>query len=150
MVGALTLSGYDALVILDVNGPTPGTLTVGQTVTYTLNYANLGNQVAAGAELSLRLGTGLRLLDAQPPADQTQEDGVRVWSLGDLAVGATGYITVHAQVDSIPSEGSLTVAKISADGFDIAPVNDIAYDEREAALAASGGTQHFFMPLLER
>ena len=149
VVGALTLSGYDALVILDVNGPTPGTLTVGQTVTYTLNYANLGNQVAAGAELSLRLGTGLRLLDAQPPAGQPV-DGALPWALGDLAVGATGYITVHAQVDSIPSEGSLTVAKISADGFDIAPVNDIAYDERQAALAASGGTQYFFMPLLER
>jgi hypothetical protein len=57
---------------------------------------------------------------------------------------------VRALVESVPDAGSLTVAKISADGFDIAPVTDIAYDERQATLVAGGGNQLFFIPLLER
>lgn len=44
--------------------------------------------------------------------------------------------------------GSLTVAKINAAGFDIAPINNIAYDERESVAAA--GDRRFFLPLLDR
>ncbi len=147
VVNGLTLAGHDALVVLNVAGAPVGGLVAGQTVTYTLSYANLGNRPALSTTLSLRLGTGLKLLSAQPPAGPPV-DGALPWALGDLAVGADGYVTVRALVESVPAAGSLTVAKINAAGFDIAPVNNIAYDDRVRVVAAGTGDQRFFLPLL--
>jgi uncharacterized repeat protein (TIGR01451 family) len=151
VAGALTLAGHDARVVLGVTGAPVGGLVAGQTVTFTLSYANLGNRTAEGAALSLRLGGGLKLLSAQPPAGPPV-DGVLPWTLGDLAVDAEGSVVVRAQVESVPAKGSLTVAAITAENFDIAPANNVVYDDRETIQTAGGGggEQRFFLPLLDR
>lgn len=133
-------AGPDLSVSLNVEGADgPGTLSLGQDVTYTLLYGNFGNQMAPTTTLTLSLWSGLNLISAQPAPSRTTTSptfagGVLGWDLGDLPVGEWGTIQVRLHVASIPPEGSLVLAVVGSDTSDIHPVDNAALDHRTAGI----------------
>lgn len=134
----VVLPGADLLVALKPHGaPGPGVFTVGQEITYTLSYANLGNRVAAGAVASLQLWPGLAFLGSQPqPAANSLDpsSGVRTltWNLGGLAPGEDGDIQVQLRVDSVPGTGSILMASAASNSIDINQTNNVEMEIRGA------------------
>jgi uncharacterized repeat protein (TIGR01451 family) len=130
--------GFDLQVWLSVQGSdTPRELPIGKDVTYTVTYGNFGNQIAPKSTVSLSLPDGLSLLSAEPaPARSTKTDrypgGVASWDSGDLRVGESKLIQCKVHVASVPEEGSVVMAKVSADGVDIDTRNNVAYSWRRA------------------
>lgn len=130
--------GFDAAVWISVEGAdTPGELPIGKDVTYTLTYGNFGNQPAPKSSVSLRLPDGLSLVSANPaPARTTKTEqflgGVAAWDTGDLRVGESKLIQCKVHVASVPEDGSVVMAKVSADGVDIDTRNNVAYSWRRA------------------
>jgi uncharacterized repeat protein (TIGR01451 family) len=138
------LAGPNLKVWLSVQGAaTPGELTVGKDVTYTIEYGNFGNAPAQHASVSLSLWEGLNFLGAKPvPTGTSKSDrfggGVLSWDVGDLPVGRSSVIKSQIHVDSVPENGSLVMATITAPGADVNSSESTAYSLRHAA--GLGGT----------
>ncbi len=129
-------------------------LPAGQVVTYTLHFANYGNQVAPSTTLTLSLGSGLTLVDAQPAPTRTITStnfagGVLGWDVGDLAVSDTGAVAVRVQVGPVSEDGSTVVATISSPGQDVDPANNV-YQEVRAARAARAAVSRVYLPVVTR
>jgi uncharacterized repeat protein (TIGR01451 family) len=135
-------AGSDLKVWLSVQGAdNPGELPVGKDVTYTITYGNFGNAPAQHASVSLSLSQGLSLLRAAPPQAGTSKNdrfagGVLSWNLGDLAVGQSNVIKSQIHVASVPEDGSLVMATISAPGPSANSGENVAYSLRHAPRAA--------------
>ncbi len=83
----------------------PNPVTVGQTLTYTLNVSNAGPSVATGTVLSNSLPPGVTLVSAQPSQGSCSGTVVLSCSLGTLAVGGNASVVIQV----IPNAaGSLT------------------------------------------
>jgi uncharacterized repeat protein (TIGR01451 family) len=134
----VVLPGADLLVALKPHGtPGPGVFTVGQEITYTLSYANYGNQIASEANASILLWPGLAFLGSQPqPAANSLDlsSGVRTltWNLGDLPPGEDGDIQVQLRVDSVPGTGSILMASATSNSIDINQTNNVEMEIRGA------------------
>jgi uncharacterized repeat protein (TIGR01451 family) len=134
-------AGSDLKVWLSVQGAdNPGELTVGKDVTYTITYGNFGNAPAQHASVSLSLSQGLSLQRAEPPPGGTSKNdrfagGVLSWNLGDLAVGQSNIIKSQIHVSSVPEDGSLVMATISAPGPSANSGENVAYSLRHAPRA---------------
>ncbi len=151
-VRPVELPGPDLTVSLGVEGAaSPGELAAGQTVTYTIFYGNLGNQIAPTTTISFSLWSGLSLVSAQPAPSRTVTStsfgGVFGWDLGDLEVGESGAIQAQIHVTSVPAEGSLILATVSSASLDINLADNVELDLRMADSAAS---QKVFLPIVIR
>lgn len=141
VIKPVELAGSDVMVWLGVEGDEEvGTLTAGQNLTYTLYYANYGNQIAPTTTITLSLGSGLSLISAQPAPDSTGADpdfagGIYGWQLGDIAIGAENAIPVQIHVGTVPVTGTVALAAITTDAMDIQPENNTVYDFRTAVKA---------------
>lgn len=139
VVKSVEFAGSDLAVSLAVEGAdAPDTLRIGQDVTYTIRYTNIGSQVAHKSVLTLSLWSGLSLKSAQPAQSRTTTNtnfagGVVIWDLGDLPIGASGVIRAQVHVRSVPKEGSLVLATISTSDRDINQANNSSLDRRHAA-----------------
>jgi uncharacterized repeat protein (TIGR01451 family) len=103
----------------------PNPVTVGQTLTYTLNVSNTGPSVATGTVLSNSLPPGVTLVSAQPSQGSCSGTAVLSCSLGTLAVGGNASVVIQV----IPNAaGSLT---------DTASVTSIVTDPNTANNSAS-------------
>lgn len=157
VVTSASLTGNDAQVWLSVEGAgTPGTLTAGQEVTYTVHYANYGNQIAPTTTVTLSLGSGLSFLSADSMPERTATStqfpgGVFSWDVGDLGVGASGSLPVRVRVDSVPDEGSLSQATIQTEGRDSYPRNNGVIELRRPAQGqVSPSAFRVFLPVTLR
>ena len=140
-----TLAGNDAEVWLNVDGD----VVAGQDITYTLGYANYGNQIAPTSTLTLKLDDALTLISATPSATRVVSGTTLGWDLGALPVGAHGTIVVRAHAAALPSSGGITFAQLSSAGFDIDPVNNLAYAVRDG-YGAAPANHHLYLPLVRR
>jgi uncharacterized repeat protein (TIGR01451 family) len=140
-----TLSGHDAQLWLNAEG----NVAAGQDITYTLGYANYGNQIAPTATLTLTLDNALTLIGAAPAATRVVSGTTLAWDLGALPVGAHGTIEVHAHAATVPSSGGVTFAQLTSTSFDIDPANNLAYAVREG-YGAAPAKYHIYLPLARR
>jgi uncharacterized repeat protein (TIGR01451 family) len=150
------LSGPDLLVALKAEGtPGPGVFNVGQQVTYTLPYANFGNQGADVVSATLLLWPGLTLMGSQPTPTTNQLDptsGVRTltWNLGELSMGQEGAIEMRLRVDDVPELGSIIRANISSNNIDLNPANNVVMETRYKAYASNVGSYKIHLPFIKR
>ncbi len=90
------LGGID----LQITKTGPATAPVGTAIQYTLTYRNNSTiSVPAGAVVQDTLPTGLTFVSASPAASSTS-GSTRSWTLGALAAGASGTITINATVNT--------------------------------------------------
>jgi uncharacterized repeat protein (TIGR01451 family) len=140
-----TLAGHDAEVWLNVDGG----IASGQDITYTLGYANYGNQLAPTSTVTLTLDDALTFVSASISATRVVSGTTLAWDLGALPVGAHRTIEVHAQAAAVPSSGGVTFAQLTSTGFDINPSNNLAYAIREG-YGAAPAKYHLYLPLVRR
>jgi uncharacterized repeat protein (TIGR01451 family) len=140
------LAGSDLKVWLSVQGAeNPGELPVGKDVTYTITYGNFGNAPAQHASVSLSLSQGLDFVRAEPPAVDASKNerfagGVLSWDAGDLRVGQSNIIRSQVYVTSVPEDGCLVMATISATSADVNAGDNVAYSLRHASRAVERQT----------
>jgi uncharacterized repeat protein (TIGR01451 family) len=141
---AIVRPGSDLKVWLGVQGAdNPGELPVGRDVTYSLTYGNFGNTPAQHVSVSLNLAEGLTFLRADPSPQSTGKNaqftgGVLSWDAGELAVGQSDIIKSVIHVASIPEEGSLVMATISASGgSSVNSGENVAYSWRRSPKTTS-------------
>lgn len=111
-------------------------------MTYTITYGHFGNTAVLGASVSLSLSQGLSLLRAEPAADGVSKNerfpgGILSWNVGELAVGQSNVIKSQIHVASIPEDGSLVMATISAPGPSVNSGENVAYSLRHAPRGAA-------------
>jgi len=140
-----TLAGHDAEVWLNVNGG----IASGQDITYTLGYANYGNQLAPTSTVTLTLDDALTFISASISATRVVSGTTLAWDLGALPVGAHRTIEVHAKAAALPSSGGVTFAQLTSTGFDIDPANNLAYVIREG-YGVAPAKYHLYLPLVRR
>jgi hypothetical protein len=109
----------------------PGEVSPKDNVTCVIKCANLGNQPAHKVVVTLNLGSGLAIVhsDPQPTGTGTNDaypGGVAHWDIGDLGVGMSRTIRSVIHVTSVPDDGALVNATITADGIDIDTSNNSA------------------------
>jgi uncharacterized repeat protein (TIGR01451 family) len=89
----------------------------GQSLTYDLTYANVGNAVATGSVVTVVVPVGLEDI---VPAGGVYDSGTRVitWTLGELAVGGSGVLSFTANVATSVTPGTILAARaaIADDG----------------------------------
>ena len=73
----------------------PNPVTVGQTLTYTLNVSNAGPSVATGTVLSDSLPAGVSFVSAQPSQGSCSGTATLSCSLGTLAVGGSASVVIQ-------------------------------------------------------
>jgi hypothetical protein len=125
-------AGPDVAVWLAIEGAKePGELVPGSNVTSVVTYANLGNQPAHKVVVALNLGPGLAIANSDPQPSGTGTNvaypgGVAHWDIGDLGVGMSRTIRSVIHVTSVPDDGALLNATVTADGIDIDTSNNSA------------------------
>ena len=95
----------DPVVVLTTTGPLIAS--PGATVTYKVEYTNLGPAKASGATLTDTIPAGSTVVTASPGFSVS--GGVVTWQLGDVMVGETGSKTVTVKVPSSATPGSVLV-----------------------------------------
>ncbi len=83
----------------------PATASAGAQVTYTLDYGNAGGADAAGVVVQDTLPAGLAFVSATPAPSATSGQTL-TWDLGSIPAGATGRITVVAQLAGSAASGT--------------------------------------------
>ncbi len=102
---------------------TPAYVHPGQLLSYTLAYANEGNELAENAVLS-------ETYDAQTvyhTAHPEPTEGNNVWQLGSLAAGARGTITVTVRVPEMVLPGTTLLNQAVLSGNGLAPQSSTAH-----------------------
>ncbi|MDG2308042.1 MAG: hypothetical protein P8R42_25980 [Candidatus Binatia bacterium] len=94
-----------ALQLGIVGAPEP--VQPGNILTYALNYGNSGTLDATGTVLSAALPAGVIFVSATPAPDFATTD---TWTLGTLAVGASGTVTLRGLVDGGLPDGTLLLS----------------------------------------
>lgn len=97
----------------------------GDTLTYTINYGNLGPDAAEDVMLTDLLPSGVTYISAQPIPLTTSP--AYTWNFGTLAPLATGSITITGIVNNTVTAGDVltNVAEITTTSIDIDPTNNI-------------------------
>lgn len=100
----------------------------GQTLTYTIGYSNVGTQGATGVVLTDELPANLTFSSANNPG-WTQSDDTLTYTVGTVAAGATGNVTLQltvassAQVDDTITN-TVEIADDGTNGADTNPDNN--------------------------
>ncbi|HSG61876.1 MAG TPA: DUF11 domain-containing protein, partial [Pseudomonadales bacterium] len=100
-----------------VDNPSP---IYGENVTYTIVVTNDGNDTAENVVMTDELPSGLTFVSASS-ANYSAADGI--WSVGDLASGASATLQIVAQVTSLGELNNIAV--VSSDTFDPNEANNI-------------------------
>jgi uncharacterized repeat protein (TIGR01451 family) len=87
-------------------------VTAGESLLYTLSYANTGDAAAAGVSLVDTLPAGATFVSATP-APTSQSGSTLTWNLGTLAVGASGSIALVVQSDATLANGAVLTNGVS-------------------------------------
>lgn len=109
-------------------------LSPGETMTYTLAYANQGGAPAAGVAISLTLPAGLTFVDADL-APSSSSAGLVTWQLGELPAKFASPIQVRLQADpggDFPAHLS-AVVQIALQGLELETANNFASTEVHVA-----------------
>lgn len=83
---------------------TPNPVGPGALVVYHLNYTNSGTADLHNVRVRQARDAGVAYVDATPAPDPGTDD---TWTVGDVAAGAGGTITVRANVSAALSDGTL-------------------------------------------
>ena len=112
---AVASSPVLGVALADAPDPAPA----GGQVTYTINYANTGNNNAAGVVLITAYDPNVTFVSATPPPDAGTTDR---WTIGALPTGGSGVIAVRVQLAPVLPNGSIltTQATLSDDSGDVA------------------------------
>ena len=106
----------------------PARVSAGDTVNFTITYANNGPSVARAVIIEDTLPSELDFVSANPaPASNTA--GVLTWNIGDLNPGASGSITVQMQSRFDQAQDTLNAtnqARISTPTTDETPNNNMS------------------------
>ncbi len=86
----------DLSVTKTVDNPAPNR---GQNATFTITVTNAGPSTATGVALTDRLPTGLTFVSASPSIGSFAA-GTRVWTVGNLASGASATLTLVARANT--------------------------------------------------
>src|SRR5207248_1175519 len=80
------------------------TASPGDTLTYTISYQNTGNASASGVSISDALPAKTSFVSAS--AGGTLYGGVVTWTLGSLAAGGSGSVTLTVKLDAVFPNGT--------------------------------------------
>ena len=81
----------------------PDPVQAGKTLTYTISYQNLGNETAHSILINENYDKNVTFAYSSPLPTGSNN----IWSLGDLAKGVTGTITVNVKVNPSVQNGTL-------------------------------------------
>jgi virginiamycin B lyase len=119
-IGEVVLQAAPTAPDLALTGNAPGSLTLGNDVTYTLTVTNNGTASATGVTLSDTLPAGATFVSATDGV--TPVNGVLTFSVGNLNAGASASFTI---VDSPTAAGTLTdQASVSGSQGDPTPADN--------------------------
>ncbi|MBD0320863.1 MAG: DUF11 domain-containing protein, partial [Gemmatimonadetes bacterium] len=122
------------------------TVRAGGEVSFRLHYGNLSTRFAVRAlELVDSLPNGLAFVSSDRPS--TVDGQVVRWSLGDLAAGDSGVVTIVARVTTNPADGAATLlnravvsaANATAVSAAAAPLQVTPYGRDDLKLTKSAG-----------
>jgi uncharacterized repeat protein (TIGR01451 family) len=125
-----------------------------QTVTFTLVLTNDGPDSAPGVAVTDQLPSGLTFISANPTADYNSTTGI--WSVGDLANGASETLTIVARVTStapITNSAQVTASGVAdpdstpgdgqGDDFDSVQIDVPNFADLSLDLQSSSATPNF-------
>lgn len=112
----------------------PDPVQAGKTLTYTISYQNLGNETAHGVVITDSYDKNVTYASSSPLPDAGSNN---IWSLGDLAKGVSGTITVNVKVNPLVQNGSL-----------LKNTGEISCDEKIKANASANTTVLGLLPML--
>ena len=101
---ATTLVTSDPFLVLE-KSDTPDPVEAGGIITYTLDFANIGSDIATGVVLEDPLPPLTTFVSAT--GGGTLVGAVVTWNLGDVAAGSSGSVTFSVLVDSPLADGTL-------------------------------------------
>ncbi len=104
--------------VLDLSGPTMAQ--VGDTVAYSLDYANHGGVTAHNVEIELQLPYGSTFVSATGGGDETA--GLVRWVIGELAPAASGTVSVSFSLGCEVAQSSVSLQALISQTFP--PDND--------------------------
>lgn len=139
-------AGQDVAVWLTSEGAKElGEVSPKDDLTCVITYANLGNQPAHKVAVALSLGSGLAIAHSDPqPSGTGTNNGypgeVAHWDIGNLGVGMSRTIHSVIHIASVPDDGALVSATITADGIDIDSSNNTAWLLWHRPLTPGGGS----------
>ena len=106
----------------------PGSVSLGATLTYTYTVKNNGPADAAGVRLVSTLDPNLEFSDTDRPSDCFHDGattgGVVTCSLGQLADDESVSVSVEATVESVPNDGTVNRAHVTSFAADPTPGNN--------------------------
>ena len=107
----VTISGAPLLTVAKIGYPNP--VSTGEELTYTIQYANVGNVPAQDVVLTDMLPDGVTFLSATGGGQE--EQGVISWNIGTLAANESGVVEVKVKVneDLNPGDTIENVASIT-------------------------------------
>jgi hypothetical protein len=145
-----------AVWLMTEGAEVPGEVSPNTDVNCVIKFANLGNEPAHKVVVALYLGSDVEIGSSEPQPNGTDTDdafqagmsvglaaGLRVnrsggtgtndafpgvvrWNVGDLGVGMSRTVRSVIHANSIPDDGALVTAAITADGLDIDTTNNTA------------------------
>ncbi len=86
---------------------TPHTVPPGGTVTYVIDYGNVGNRAASDVRVRDELPTGTAYVPGSATGDAMLEGRTVVWHLGDVPVGAAGQLSFQVTVSPLAGDGEI-------------------------------------------
>src|SRR5439155_130490 len=117
-----TVTSAPVLAVSATDAPDP--VAAGGTITYTLAYANTGNSGATAIVLSDTVPVNTTFVSAT--GGGALSSGAVTWSIGALAAGGSGSVTLTVRVNSPLANGTvITDGTYSIYSTETAPVNGI-------------------------
>ncbi|MEW6079644.1 MAG: cadherin-like domain-containing protein, partial [Thermodesulfobacteriota bacterium] len=102
-----TVSSAPSLSISKTDAPDP--VTAGGQIVYTISYSNAGTDTATGVVITETYDSNVTFASAVP----APTSGDNTWTIGNLAAGASGTITVTVNVNSPLANGTLITNTVS-------------------------------------
>ncbi|PYT16814.1 MAG: hypothetical protein DMF51_03810, partial [Acidobacteria bacterium] len=118
-----TVTSAPVLTVSATDAPDP--VAAGGTITYTLSYSNSGNSGATGVILSDTVPANTTFVSAAGGGSLAA--GVVTWSIGSVAAGTSGSVTLTLRVNTPLANGTvITNSAFSIDSVETAPVSGTA------------------------
>ncbi|MCK5397490.1 MAG: DUF11 domain-containing protein, partial [Thermoplasmata archaeon] len=83
--------------LMDIIKIAPASASPGEIITYTIDYLNIGTDIAYNVVITEEYPAGVTFISAIPAPDV----GNNVWNIGNVPIGGGGTITVTVQIDAM-------------------------------------------------